>query len=164
MSDNNREFSRYTIIDSQPSTGEGAVASRFMANVFMWMFVALGISTIIAVLFAYEPAFSSLLYDQFPQGIRLTGLGIFVSFAPIIFVLVMSFAFSRLSAPLLTLFLLLFAASMGMKEIEVMLKGPGAGRESAVRGLVSAGLYVTAIRDVTPIAHNGCRPRKRRRV
>ena len=120
MSDNNREFSRYTIIDSQPSTGEGAVASRFMANVFMWMFVALGISTIIAVLFAYEPAFSSLLYDQFPQGIRLTGLGIFVSFAPIIFVLVMSFAFSRLSAPLLTLFLLLFAASMGMSLSTVL--------------------------------------------
>ncbi len=114
MSDYNREFSRYTVIDSQPSTGEGAVASRFMANVFMWMFVALGISTIMAVLFAYEPAFSSLLYDQFPQGIRLTGLGIFVSFAPIIFVLIMSFAFSRLSSTLLTLFLLLFAAAMGM--------------------------------------------------
>lgn len=56
------------------------------------------------------------------------------------------------------------AASVGMKEVEVMLKGAGAGRESAVRGLVSAGIAVTAIRDVTPIPHNGCRPRKRRRV
>ncbi len=56
------------------------------------------------------------------------------------------------------------AASFGMKEVEVMLKGAGAGRESAVRGLVSAGLAVTIIRDVTPIPHNGCRPRKRRRV
>jgi small subunit ribosomal protein S11 len=56
------------------------------------------------------------------------------------------------------------ANSHGMKELEVILKGPGAGRESAVRGLQSAGLTVTAIRDNTPVAHNGCRPRKRRRV
>jgi small subunit ribosomal protein S11 len=56
------------------------------------------------------------------------------------------------------------AMSAGMKEVEVNLKGPGAGRESAVRGLQSAGLMITTIRDQTPIPHNGCRPRKRRRV
>lgn len=56
------------------------------------------------------------------------------------------------------------AVSQGMKEVEVNLKGPGAGRESAVRGLQSSGLMITAIRDVTPVPHNGCRPRKRRRV
>ncbi|NGX39617.1 MAG: 30S ribosomal protein S11 [Chlamydiae bacterium] len=56
------------------------------------------------------------------------------------------------------------AMSMGMKEIEVNLKGPGAGRESAVRGLQSAGLIITLIRDKTPVPHNGCRPKKRRRV
>jgi len=56
------------------------------------------------------------------------------------------------------------AMSMGMKEVEVNLKGPGAGRESAVRGLQSAGLLITLIRDKTPVPHNGCRPRKRRRV
>lgn len=56
------------------------------------------------------------------------------------------------------------AASMGMKEVEVSLKGPGAGRESAVRGLQSSGLTITGIRDRTPVPHNGCRPRKRRRV
>lgn len=56
------------------------------------------------------------------------------------------------------------AASFGMKEVEVNLKGPGAGRESAVRGLQSSGLTITAIRDTTPVAHNGCRARKRRRV
>ncbi len=56
------------------------------------------------------------------------------------------------------------AIGLGMKEIEVNLKGPGAGRESAVRGLQSAGLNITTIRDVTPVPHNGCRPRKRRRV
>lgn len=56
------------------------------------------------------------------------------------------------------------AAAIGVKEVEVNLKGPGAGRESAVRGLLSAGLQVTIIRDKTPVPHNGCRARKRRRV
>ncbi|MCW8133691.1 MAG: 30S ribosomal protein S11 [Planctomycetota bacterium] len=55
-------------------------------------------------------------------------------------------------------------SKMGMKEIEVRVKGPGAGRESAIRGLQAAGLAVRAIEDVTPLPHNGCRPRKRRRV
>ena len=56
------------------------------------------------------------------------------------------------------------AMSSGMKEVEVNLSGPGAGRESAVRGLQSAGLLIAIIRDKTPVPHNGCRPRKRRRV
>jgi small subunit ribosomal protein S11 len=56
------------------------------------------------------------------------------------------------------------AVAKGMHEVEVRMQGAGAGRESAVRGLQSAGLAVTMIRDVTPIAHNGCRARKRRRV
>jgi small subunit ribosomal protein S11 len=56
------------------------------------------------------------------------------------------------------------AVSRGMQEVEVHMQGPGAGRESAVRALQSAGLTVTLIRDVTPMPHNGCRPRKRRRV
>ncbi|MFZ0566222.1 MAG: 30S ribosomal protein S11 [Chlamydiales bacterium] len=56
------------------------------------------------------------------------------------------------------------AIGMGMKEVEVNLNGPGAGRESAVRGIISAGLMVTLIRDTTPTRHNGCRARKRRRV
>ena len=51
-----------------------------------------------------------------------------------------------------------------MREVEVRVQGPGSGRESAVRALQSAGLVVTMIRDITPIPHNGCRPRKRRRV
>ena len=53
---------------------------------------------------------------------------------------------------------------MGMNEVEIRIKGPGSGRESAVNGLIAAGLRVTAIEDHTPIPHNGCRPRKRRRV
>ena len=56
------------------------------------------------------------------------------------------------------------ARDMGMKKIEVCVKGPGPGRESAIRALQNAGMEVTIIRDKTPMPHNGCRPRKRRRV
>ena len=56
------------------------------------------------------------------------------------------------------------AMNYGLKEVEILLNGPGAGRESAVRGIQSAGLIITMIKDRTPIPHNGCRPRKRRRV
>ncbi len=56
------------------------------------------------------------------------------------------------------------ALSMGVKEVEVYIKGPGSGRESAIRALQAAGLTITLIRDVTPVPHNGCRPPKRRRV
>ncbi len=56
------------------------------------------------------------------------------------------------------------ALEHGMKTVEVYVKGPGAGRESAIRALQSTGFTVTKIRDVTPIPHNGCRPPKRRRV
>ena len=52
----------------------------------------------------------------------------------------------------------------GLRQVDVMIKGPGAGREAAIRSLQGAGLVVTSIRDVTPIPHNGCRPPKRRRV
>ena len=52
----------------------------------------------------------------------------------------------------------------GMKSVEVKVKGPGSGRESAVRALAAAGLHIVVIRDVTPMPHNGCRPPKRRRV
>jgi small subunit ribosomal protein S11 len=56
------------------------------------------------------------------------------------------------------------AAEHGMKSLDVQVRGPGSGRESALRALQSVGFNVTSIRDVTPIPHNGCRPRKRRRV
>lgn len=56
------------------------------------------------------------------------------------------------------------AAEHGMKTVEVMVKGPGSGRESALRALQAVGFIVTSIKDVTAIPHNGCRPRKRRRV
>ena len=56
------------------------------------------------------------------------------------------------------------AVDMGLEKVLVEVKGPGPGRESAVRSLQTAGLVVTSIRDVTPLPHNGCRPKKRRRV
>jgi len=56
------------------------------------------------------------------------------------------------------------ALNLGMKRVEVWVKGPGGGREAAIRSLQAAGLEISAIKDVTPIPHNGCRPPKRRRV
>ena len=56
------------------------------------------------------------------------------------------------------------AMEHGMRQVEVLVKGPGSGREAAIRSIQAAGMSVTAIRDVTPIPHNGCRPPKRRRV
>ena len=56
------------------------------------------------------------------------------------------------------------AIEMGLKEVDVEIKGPGSGREAAIRSLQAAGLIVKSIRDITPVPHNGCRPRKRRRV
>jgi small subunit ribosomal protein S11 len=55
-------------------------------------------------------------------------------------------------------------SSYGMRNVEARIKGPGPGRESAVRGLAAAGVEITAIRDITPVPHNGCRPPKRRRI
>ena len=56
------------------------------------------------------------------------------------------------------------ATEVGMREVDVRVKGPGGGRESAIRAIAQAGIRVNSIRDVTPIPHNGCRPPKRRRV
>jgi small subunit ribosomal protein S11 len=56
------------------------------------------------------------------------------------------------------------AAEMGMKQLDVFVKGPGSGRETAIRALQAAGLEINLIKDVTPVPHNGCRPPKRRRV
>jgi small subunit ribosomal protein S11 len=56
------------------------------------------------------------------------------------------------------------ALDLGMKQIDIFIKGPGAGRESAIRALQAAGLEINLIKDVTPVPHNGCRPPKKRRV
>jgi len=56
------------------------------------------------------------------------------------------------------------AKELGLKSVDVFVKGPGSGRESAIRSLQASGLLITSIKDVTPLPHNGCRPRKKRRV
>jgi small subunit ribosomal protein S11 len=56
------------------------------------------------------------------------------------------------------------ARDVGLRQVEVYVRGPGSGREAAIRAIQDAGISVTAIKDITPIPHNGCRPRKRRRV
>jgi small subunit ribosomal protein S11 len=56
------------------------------------------------------------------------------------------------------------ASEHGMREVDVVIKGPGAGRESALRGLIAAGYSIKSIKDTTPVPHNGCRPPKRRRI
>ena len=56
------------------------------------------------------------------------------------------------------------AQALGMREVEVRIKGPGAGRESAVRGITAVGMQISTLKDITPVPHNGCRPPKRRRV
>jgi small subunit ribosomal protein S11 len=56
------------------------------------------------------------------------------------------------------------AMEHGLRQVDVLVKGPGSGREAAIRALQSSGLFITSIRDVTPVPHNGCRPPKRRRV
>mgnify|MGYP004667311197 CR=1 FL=1 len=76
----------------------------------------------------------------------------------------MGFRGSRKSTPYAAQTAARAAAEHGLKTVEVFVKGPGQGRESAIRALETAGLSVTMIKDVTPIPHNGCRPPKRRRV
>ena len=76
----------------------------------------------------------------------------------------LGFKGSRKSTPLAAETAAKAAMEHGLKSVEVYVKGPGAGREAAIRSLQAAGLEVTLIKDVTPIPHNGCRPPKRRRV
>ena len=76
----------------------------------------------------------------------------------------MGFRGSRKSTPYAAQVAAETAMEHGLKEIECLVKGPGAGREAAIRALQAAGLEVSMIKDVTPIPHNGCRPPKRRRV
>jgi len=107
-------FSNYTVLDSQQMPA-GAISKKFMATVFGWMFLALGISTILAILFATNADLAGSLYTTAENGRRgFTGLGMIVAFAPLGFVLAMGLGFARLSAPVLTILFVVFAALMGM--------------------------------------------------
>lgn len=116
-----QDFSNYTVIDSHQTTATGAISKKFMANVFGWMFVALGVSTLMAFLFATSPSLMGSLIETTERGVSMSGLGWVVMFAPFGFALAMSFAFNRLSAPMLTLFFLLFAVVMGISLSFVLL-------------------------------------------
>jgi uncharacterized protein len=111
---NQQEFSRYTVIDSQPANGTSAIAKNFMANVFLWMFVALGVSTLMAFLYATNQYLFQELYTQTPRGIRPSMLGWVVTFAPFAFILIMQVGFNKLSSGTLMLLFLSFAAVMGI--------------------------------------------------
>ena len=98
---------------------EAGASRKFIANVFMWMFVALGISAFCAYLFATDMNLLSKLIDLNTG--RRTGLGTIVMFAPLVFVMVMSFGLNKLSAPILTLLFLIFAVLMGSSLSFVLL-------------------------------------------
>lgn len=149
-----REFSNYTVIDSQPSVAGNTVAKKYMASVFLWMFVALGISTLFAYLFASTPALLAQLVIQTEKGISLSGLGWIVMLAPLGFVMLMSFGFAKLSAPTLTLLFLLYAAITGISLSFILLvytEGSVAGcfGAAAVMFGIMAFLGYTTDKDLT---------------
>lgn len=119
MSNYNQEFSNYTVIDSQPASG--TMAKKFMANVFMWMFVALGVSTFFSILFATTPSLLEYLYVQTEKGWKPSGLSWVVTFAPFAFLLIMQFGMARLSSATLTLLFFAFAAVMGVSLSNIVL-------------------------------------------
>ena len=108
-----QQFSDFTVVDS----GARAVPKKFMANVFLWMFAALAVSALCAYYFATTPSLLSTLVDE--RG--LTAVGKFTIFAPIGFVLLMSFGYSRLSAPILSLLFVLYAAITGISLSFILL-------------------------------------------
>ena len=118
---NKQEFSRYTVIDSQPVSGEGTIAKKFMANVFLWMFIALGVSTLFAFLFATNQSLLQELYTQTERGMRPSMLGWVVTFAPFAFILIMQFGFAKFSSLALQLLFICFAAVMGMSLSFILL-------------------------------------------
>jgi FtsH-binding integral membrane protein len=119
---NQQNFSRYTVLDSQPVSGSGAVAKKFMANVFLWMFIALGISSLFAFLYASNQTLLQELYNVTETGaLRPTVLGWVVTFAPLAFVLIMQFGMGKLSSSTLTFLFVCFAAVMGISLSYILL-------------------------------------------
>ena len=90
--------------------------------------------------------------------------GLILLFAAILALIISNGSFSELYFSTLEKYIVLGTKEFGLKSLKVEVSGPGSGRESALRSLQSIGYVITSIKDVTPIPHNGCRPRKRRRV
>lgn len=108
-----QDFSNYTVLDSQQAAA-GTISKKFMASVFLWMFVALGVSTVLAFLYGTNASLINDLYVQTDKGMRPSMFGWIVTFAPLAFILVMNFAFARLSGTALTLLFLTYAAVTGI--------------------------------------------------
>jgi len=117
----NQEFSNYTVLDSQQSSATGVVAKKFMASVFLWMFVALGVSTLFAFLYATNQSLLSQLYVQTEKGLRPTTLSWVVTFAPFAFLLIMQFGINKLSSSAMTFLFLAFAAVLGISLSNILL-------------------------------------------
>lgn len=117
MDNYNQETSVFSY--SQSENQAGTLAKSFMSNVFMWMFVALGVSAICAYLFATTPALLEMLFSA--DGRHLSIFGYAVMFAPLGFVLLMSFGYQRLSAPALVVIFLLYAAITGISLSFILL-------------------------------------------
>lgn len=113
------KFSQHQQFSNYPASGSyqipaGAISKKFMSGVFLWMFIALGVSAITSLLFASTPALAESLYTITEKGPRLSGLGMLISFAPLAFVMVMSFGLNRLSPKALTGIFVAYATVMGM--------------------------------------------------
>jgi FtsH-binding integral membrane protein len=151
---NQQDFSNYTVLGSQPATGTGVVAKKFMANVFLWMFIALGLSTFFAVLYASNATLFQELYVQTDKGIHPSTLGWVVTFAPFGFVLLMGAGYSRFSSATLTLLFVCFAAIMGISLSYILLlytAGSVAGCFGAASGMfgIMAVMGYTTEKDLT---------------
>jgi len=118
---NQQQFNSYTVVDSHQTGEAGTVTKKFMANVFAWMFLALGISAVCALMFSMNDALRAQLYTETVRGVSLTGTGMLVAIAPLAFVLIMSFGFNRLSVGALTGVFLCYAAVMGMSLSVILL-------------------------------------------
>jgi FtsH-binding integral membrane protein len=117
------EFSNYTVLESKQSTVSGAVSKKFMAGVFTWMFLALGVSSLFAILFANSPELLSYLINVNTngKGAGLNMLGYAVMFAPFVFVLLMSFAYSKLSPTAMIALFMAYAAVNGISFSFILL-------------------------------------------
>jgi uncharacterized protein len=121
MDNYKQEFSNYTVLDSHAATATGSISKKFMANVFTWMFVALGVSTVFAVIFANNTSLLQYLVTPTARGFSLSALGWLVMLAPLGFVLLMSFGFHKLSAPAITGLFVSYAAINGISFSFILL-------------------------------------------
>ena len=154
MDNYNQDFTDYTVVDSQQVSGTGAVAKKFMASVFLWMFVALAVSTLFAVLYATNQTLFQELYTQTDRGISMKSLGWVVTFAPFAFLLIMQFGINRLSSASMTFLFLAFAAVLGISLSFILLvytEGSVIGCFGAAAGMfgIMAIMGYTTDKDLT---------------